>query len=96
MPLPLQFLVSCSQDEADAWFKYNQTKLPTNVIENRPYIETMTGCIPLLLKSLIGGVEDFDRTAFLENKVMAQVVMNITFFYETLFHKQPPITPRNE
>jgi hypothetical protein len=94
-PYLFNFLVSCSQNEADAWFKNHQAELPIGVIENRPYIETMTGCIPLLLKSLIG-MKDFDRTAFLKNKEMKDVVTKLTRFYRTVFYTNPSNTPRNE
>jgi len=45
----------------------------------------MTGCIPLLLRSLPELNKDFDKAAFLECMELKIVKTNIISFYESIF-----------
>lgn len=64
-PSLFNYLASCSQDEADAWFQLHATSLPPLSDEDRTFVESMTGNIPPLLRPLLN-IKVFDKAIVFE------------------------------
>ena len=76
--------------ETDAWFTNHANDLPTGALENRQFIEDVTGRLPLLLRPLLdfkAREEAFDTSTFLGSTQMELVVEDITPFYKGVLHR---------
>jgi hypothetical protein len=68
-----------------AWWEYHDPSPPKPDSETREFVEYMTGCIPLFLRSLVRPQSDqeFDRQLLLASPLFCRIAKNLTSFYET-------------
>ena len=73
------------QEEAGAWFTHHNTSLPNLSEENRTFVERITGCVPLLLHSLLRlKGKPFNEATFLRFNELDDVRTNINDFYDRI------------
>ncbi len=85
-PLLFDYLVSCSPGGSSVLFSHYAASLPELSEENRIFIKSTTGHIPLLLRPLLK-MEEFDEVEFLESEINL-LKTRITTFFRTMLTQE--------